>query len=123
MKFLADMGVPLSTVQALREAGHDAAHLRELGLNRLPDPAVFAKGFAEGRVVLTFDLDFSDLLAQTNQRLPSVIIFRLRDARPTSVTPRLLSVLLGAAAELEKGAVIIVKDGHYRIRLLPLFPD
>ena len=32
MKFLADMGVSLTTVQALRAAAHDAVHLREEGL-------------------------------------------------------------------------------------------
>ena len=36
MKFLADVGVSISTVQALRAAAHDAVHLREEGLIRLP---------------------------------------------------------------------------------------
>ena len=38
MKFLADMGVSMSTVQTLRDAGHDAVHLRDEGLHRLPVP-------------------------------------------------------------------------------------
>ena len=58
MRFLADMGVSITTVHALREAGHDAVHLREEGLIRLPDPDIVAKAAQEHRVVLTFDLDF-----------------------------------------------------------------
>lgn len=38
MRFLADMGVSLTTVEALRGANHDAVHLRDEGLIRLPDP-------------------------------------------------------------------------------------
>jgi predicted nuclease of predicted toxin-antitoxin system len=32
MKFLGDMGISQSTVQALRQAGHDVVHLRDEGL-------------------------------------------------------------------------------------------
>ena len=61
MRFLADMGVSITTVQALRAAAHDAVHLREEGLIRLPDPDIVAKAAQEQRVVLTFDLDFGDI--------------------------------------------------------------
>lgn len=63
MRFLADMGVSLSTVRAFRADGHDAVPLREEGLSRLPDAEILAKARREQRIVLTFDLDFGDLLA------------------------------------------------------------
>ena len=47
MRFLADMGVSITTVQALRVAAHDAVHLREEGLIRLPDPDIVAKAAQE----------------------------------------------------------------------------
>ena len=43
MKFLADMGVSMTVVQRLRESGYDAIHLREEGLQRLPDPDILEK--------------------------------------------------------------------------------
>jgi len=57
------MGVSLTTVEALRAANHDAVHLRDEGLICLPDPDIVAKALAESRIVLTFDLDFGDILA------------------------------------------------------------
>jgi predicted nuclease of predicted toxin-antitoxin system len=63
VRFLADMGLSLSTVEALRAANHDTVHLRDEGLIRLPDPKIVAKAVAEDRIVLTFDLDFGDILA------------------------------------------------------------
>lgn len=120
MRFLADMGVATSTVQELASAGHDAIHLRHLGLQRLPDDEILAKARGERRIVLTFDLDFGDLLALGMHQSPSVIIFRLRDETPKSVTPKLLEVIAQRATELETGAVIVVEDSRYRLRRLPL---
>lgn len=120
MKFLADVGVSMSTVRALRDAGHDAAHLREQGLQRLPDSDILKKAAAEGRIVLTFDLDFGDLLALGMQKSPSVVIFRLHNETPASVNPRLLEVLHDRSPELQAGAVIVVEDNRYRLRRLPI---
>ena len=63
MKFLADMGVSVSTVESLRRHAYDAVHLRAEQLMTLPDTDILAKARSEGRMLLTFDLDFGDLLA------------------------------------------------------------
>lgn len=120
MRFLADMGVAASTVRALAGAGQDAVHLRDLDLQRLPDEEILAKARGERRIVLTFDLDFGDLLALGMHESPSVIIFRLRDETPQSVTPKLFEVIRQRASELEAGAVVVVEDDRYRLRRLPL---
>ncbi len=120
MKFLADMGVSMSTVRALRELGHEIIHLREQNLQRVPDDAILAKAVLEGRVVLTFDLDFGELLATGTQQFPSVIIFRLHKETPSEVTPRLLGVIAERRHELEAGAIITVEETRHRVRRLPL---
>jgi predicted nuclease of predicted toxin-antitoxin system len=53
MKFLADMGISLRTVSWLRNAGYDAVHLRDEGLQRLPDDQILVKARTEGRILLT----------------------------------------------------------------------
>jgi predicted nuclease of predicted toxin-antitoxin system len=120
MRFLADMGISMSTVEALRRERHEVVHLREEGLQRLPDPAILAKAREEARTVLTFDLDFGDLLAIGGQSYPSVIIFRLRDETPAVVTAALRGVLADQSQTLAEGAIIIVEDARYRIRRLPI---
>jgi predicted nuclease of predicted toxin-antitoxin system len=120
MRFLGDVGVSTSTLKALREAGHDAIHLREQNLHHLPDDAILEKGLREDRIVLTFDLDFGDLLATGQRRLPSVIIFRLHNQTPKNVTRRLLDLLSVEAQRLEAGALIIVEETRYRVRPLPV---
>jgi len=116
------MGVSLTTVEALRAADHDTLHLREEGLIRLPDPEIALKAAAEGRIVLTFDLDFGDILAAARSEAPSVVIFRLRNQTPAAVNPRLFRVIDDCAGELASGAIVIVEDEGYRVRRLPIRP-
>lgn len=82
MRFLADMGISPRTVELLVNLGHDAVHLDEQGLNRLPDEAIVQKARNENRVLLTHDLGFGELVAAGGAQLPSAVIFRLRDMRP-----------------------------------------
>jgi predicted nuclease of predicted toxin-antitoxin system len=114
------MGVSATTVDALRNAGHDAVHLRDEGLIKLPDAEILEKAHRERRTVLTFDLDFGDLLAAARSISPSVIVFRMRNQTPAAVTPKLFRVLEASGAELERGAIIVVEDEGYRLRRLPI---
>lgn len=120
MKFLGDMGIADSTVRWLKAQGYEAKHLRDEGLQRLPDDKIFSKAEREERIVLTFDLGFGDIAAAAGKALPSVVIFRLQDERPTNVNRRLEVVLHEAAAALENGAIISVDEYRYRIRRLPI---
>jgi len=53
MKFLGDMGIAGSTVSWLKAQGYDAKHLRDEGLQRLPDDKIFAK--AEDGAIISVD--------------------------------------------------------------------
>ncbi len=120
MRFLADMGVDVRLVEWLRTQGHDAIHLREEHLQRATDAEVFTKAIGEARVVLTFDLDFGDLAAFASGRSPSIILFRLGNARYAQVQNRLASVLATSMDALTRGAVVVVEDARHRIRYLPI---
>jgi predicted nuclease of predicted toxin-antitoxin system len=120
VKFLADMGVSMSTATSLRDAGHDAVHLRDEGLLKLEDSEILDKARSESRIVLTFDLDFADLLAASGEKLPSVIIFRLRNQTPSSVRPRLFEIVSECETDLNAGAVVVVEETRYRVRRLPI---
>lgn len=120
MRFLLDMGVDLRVAEWLRNGGHDALHLREQGLQRLADNQIFLKARSEGRIVITFDLDFGEIAALSSERQPSVILFRLRNTRTPHVVERLAAVLSRAATELEKGAVVIVEEARWRVRTMPV---
>ncbi len=122
MRFLADMGVSRSSVQWLRAGGHDTAHVADLGMKSASDAEILALALREQRVVLTFDLDFGHILAASREPAPSVIIFRVANARPERVNAHLESVLgdLATTQLLGEGAIVVVEDERRRVRKLPI---
>ena len=89
-------------------------------MQRGEDGVVADHSRADSRIVLTFDLDFGELLALGILDRPSVIIFRLADERPESVNARLSVVLAERVVELEAGALMFVEDGRYQVRTFPI---
>lgn len=120
MKFLADMGISTQTVAHLREIGHDSVHLRDEQLQQAEDAAVLQKAVGEGRVLLTHDLGFGDLMAAGKGILPSVIILRLRDMRPHQVNNYLDKVIANHGSHLDQGAIVSVTEKRIRVRRLPI---
>ena len=108
------------TVEFLRQIGHDVVHVREVNLQSAADDVVADRARADSRIILTFDLDFGEVLALGILDRPSVVIFRLADERPESVNAHLAPVLAERVIELESGALILVEDGRYRVRKLPI---
>jgi predicted nuclease of predicted toxin-antitoxin system len=113
------MGVSQRVVDFLRAASHDVVHLREQGLHRLPNGQIFLKAKAEQRIVMTFDLDFGEIVAGASGSIPSVVIFRLHNTRSEHVIERLEITLEQAGEALRTGAVVIVEEGRVRVRSLP----
>ena len=120
MRFLADAGISPRTVEHLRTLGHDVAHVRELGLQRAEDVVLIGRADTEHRILLTFDLDFDELMALGVRTRPSVVIFRLRDETADTVNRHLDALLEQHAATLESGALALVEDAQIRLRNLPI---
>jgi predicted nuclease of predicted toxin-antitoxin system len=120
VRFLADAGVSPTTVEFLRGMGHEALHVREIGLQRASDREIIKRARVDSSVVLTFDLDFGEILALGVLARPSVVIFRLSDERPASVNRRLQTVINERSEDLVAGSLILVEDDRYRVRKLPI---
>jgi predicted nuclease of predicted toxin-antitoxin system len=120
MRFLADAGISPDTVAFLISLGHDAVHVRTLAMQRALDGAIVDHARTDDRIVLTFDLDFGDILALGGLDCPSVVLFRLSDERPSEVNRRLVAVITEQRESLESGALILVEHARYRVRRLPI---
>jgi len=114
------MCIPNRCAKSIRENGYDVIHLAEQELYCISDDQVHQKAKEEGRVILTFDLDFSDIAAKRGSKLPSIIIFRLSNKKWENIIFRLSLVLEQYCSELIEGAIISVGDKKIRLRKLPL---
>jgi len=119
MRFLADMGVSTRVVEWLRNNGHDAKHLREEGLHRMPNGEIFTKAIHEDRIIITFDLDFGEIVALSKGKRASVILFRLHNTRTPHLLRRLSVALKDTAKALEEWAVVVVEESRHRVRYFP----
>ena len=115
--FLIDEDMPRSMAVVLREAGHDALDVRDVGLRGHTDDEVFAYAQAHDALLVTADKDFADILRFRPGTHAGVIVVRVPNVLPTRhVNNALLRALGGLEGEDLRGLLIIVEVGRIRIR-------
>jgi predicted nuclease of predicted toxin-antitoxin system len=123
MKFLVDECLSPATASAQSESDHDAIHVTDLGLAGRPDEEVMTAALADGRVIVSADTDFGELLARSDAALPSVVLFRGAEVAPLALAGLMLANLDQVEADLERGAIVVILDDRIRIRRLPIGSD
>jgi predicted nuclease of predicted toxin-antitoxin system len=112
VKFLIDRCAGRRLADWLRLQGHDVVESRERG----PDPGdriLLEWAAAEGRVLVTIDTDFGELLFV--ERAPHQGLVRLPDVAATKRIELMAQILERYPQELEAAAVITVRGGRIRI--------
>jgi predicted nuclease of predicted toxin-antitoxin system len=120
VRFLVDESLSARVAAGLTQAGHDAIHLGDLQLLGARDDAVLAAAGGSGRVLLSADTDFGELLALGQHPGPSVVLFRRAPHRPERQVRLLLASLPDIRQSLVAGAVVVLTSDRARIRLLPI---
>jgi len=122
VKLLLDMNLSPRWTEALKAAGIASAHWSSIGRHDASDAEILHYAAAHGYVVVTHDLDFSEILAASEGAVPSVVQIRAADISPERIGPALISMLRQLQDELERGALIAFEPHRHRVRLLPLTP-
>ena len=123
MRFLIDSALSPALAALLQQSGHDASHVRDLGLQHADDEVIFERAAAEHRIVVSADADFGTLLAMRSSRRPSVIQFRGEGSRkPEALARTLLANLPQLVDALDNGGIVTFEPARVRVRLLPIGP-
>ncbi|HEX7131765.1 MAG TPA: DUF5615 family PIN-like protein, partial [Iamia sp.] len=81
MRFLLDQNISPLVADLLGDAGHDAVHVRDLGLSRADDDEVLSAAADGDRILVSSDTDFGELLARSNRSTPSLVLLRRQGRR------------------------------------------
>lgn len=116
MKFLADECCDAGLVASLRDFGHDVTYVieQETGSS---DDKVLTIAYNEGRILLTEDKDFRELVYRLRKPSVGVVLIRI-DVRDRHMKwPRLRS-LIDKYAERLPGHFVVIHSNRYRFRPL-----
>jgi len=118
LRILANENVPGPAIEAMRAAGHDVVWMFE-GRRGLDDPMVLKQAQAEGRILITFDKDFGELVYRGGADASAgVVLIRISTRSPEEAADRILRELAAHAEELP-GHFTVVGDHGVRVVKLP----
>jgi predicted nuclease of predicted toxin-antitoxin system len=120
VKLLVDEALQDEVAHRLSAAGHDAAHVRQLGLGGHTDDEVMVLALEQDRLLITTDTDFGTILALTGADGPNVLLLRGVGDTVDERVSAILDILPRVEYELSEGAVIVLEPDRYRVRFLPI---
>ncbi|MCF7789849.1 MAG: DUF5615 family PIN-like protein [Prosthecobacter sp.] len=103
--------------------GWDATHWSTIGPGNAPDSALMSWAREHQHVVLTQDLDFSQLLYTTHETGPSVILLRMDNEFDAAARDHVFAAIALAEASLTAGALLTISGHRVRLRHLPISPS
>ncbi len=119
MKLLANENFPRAAVERLRARGWDVSYVVESAAG-ISDRAVMRLARREGRVVLTFDRDYGELIYKHRLPAPAGVVFlRLIPDAPEEPGEMVAALLDDARMVIAGRFTVVTREGPVRQRNLP----
>jgi len=117
VRWLADECVDAELVLYLRAIGQDVVYVAET-TPAIVDAELVTRANAEGRLLLTEDKDFGDLVFRQGRSIPGVVLLRIDPARH-ELKKRRLEAAIHRLGEKLHGRYSVVDTARIRTRPLP----
>lgn len=119
MRFKLDENMPRTLASAMSEWGHDVHTVADEHLGGRSDSVVARHAMAEERIVVTYDMDFSDIRRFSAARCIGIVLLRLRN-RDVHSCIAAMKRLLNSLTDAEIGGrILVVEEARIRVRELP----
>jgi predicted nuclease of predicted toxin-antitoxin system len=116
MRFKVDENLHKDIALALRSRGHDALSVHDQKMRGSPDSRLGEVCRAEGRAIISLDLDFANIRDYPPGDYPGLIVLRLADQSRPYVLRIFASVLDLLERETLTGCLWVVEEHRVRIR-------
>jgi predicted nuclease of predicted toxin-antitoxin system len=117
MKVKLDENLPIDLVEVLARLGHDVDTVPEEGLAGKPDESVWAASQDAHRLLVTQDLDFSDVRKYAPGTHCGLVLVRLAVPSRLNLIHRIRGVFATERVDSWAGGFVIVTDVKIRIRM------
>ena len=116
MKFFVDECVYAVTTQLLRNQQHDVVTVQDAGLSGKPDEEVLAYAVEHRRVLITIDMDFSNIRRFPPHSYIGIIVLKIRPR----IVPEVHAVLEQVLRDLDEAqlskSLVMIDQSKYRVR-------
>jgi len=116
MRWLADECVDAPLVARLRGAGHDVSYIAEAA-SGATDSDALRRTQEEGRVFLTEDKDFGELVFRFKRAVPGIILLRI-DPEKSALKWIRLELAIAKLGERLFGRYVVIEAARFRSRPL-----
>lgn len=114
MDFIVDESSGTAVVAYLRSVGHNVLAVAET-MPQANDSDILVRAASEGRILVTNDKDFGDLVFRSGQAHQGVVLLRLHDESPATRV-RVVKSLLQQHAHRLAGHFTVATEAGVRIR-------
>jgi predicted nuclease of predicted toxin-antitoxin system len=116
VRLLLDENLSPQHASALRDSGYDACAVFEVGLSGAPDEEVRRFAIENGRVLLTLDADFANVLRFPPEQTPGVVRLKVHPPTEEKIWKAIQKALLVLQNVDFTGRLIVVDENKVRIR-------
>jgi predicted nuclease of predicted toxin-antitoxin system len=116
LKFLIDANMPRLITYSLIALGYDVVDIRDIERPGVDDDHIFEVAQQEGRIILTRDQDFGNVLLYPPGLHAGIIVLKTRSQPSESIRDLLISFLAEISEYEICGSLIILEKHRYRIR-------
>jgi predicted nuclease of predicted toxin-antitoxin system len=121
LRFLLDASLPRSAADSIRNLGHEAVDVRDVGLGSATDEVIAAHARVEKLVLVTRDFDFADIRNYPPADYPGIVVLDLPNQATAPQVARALEsfVINKDWLELLAGRLAVVESTRVRFRPAP----
>lgn len=121
MRFLVDASLPRSAAPVLRELGHEAIDVRDIGLRGASDEVIASHASREAVALITRDFDFADIRNYPPADYAGIVVLDLPNHATAAQVVKALDTFVRTKEWLEllNGRPAIVEPSRVRFRPAP----
>jgi len=116
LKFMIDANMPRLVMRNLNDLGYDTVDIRDIEKPGIDDDRIFELAQQEGRIILTRDQDFGNIILYPLGTHKGIIVLKTRARSSKEINDLIINFLAEVSEDEILGSLIILEESRYRIR-------